>query len=133
MRKQSGVVPYRIKGDKIEVMLIRTIAGKNWGFPKGGKESGITKKENAAKEAYEEAGIEGKVEPSKLGSFEYVKGKTGKKQKVDMFLMKVTKELSEYPESGMRKRKWFESGKAKDKVQKDFIPFIDATEKRLGR
>ena len=130
-RKQSGVIPYRKKSGKIEVLLIRTVTGKNWGLPKGKIESHLTKKGSAQTEAFEEAGILGKVKDF-VGEYDYTKGSTGRKQKVKVYLMKVANELSSWPESKTRERKWFKIEKAKGKVGKKIRLLLEEAEEMLG-
>ncbi|ACF11113.1 NUDIX hydrolase [Chlorobaculum parvum NCIB 8327] len=64
---QSGVLP--IAGDM--VVLITTRSSGRWIIPKGYVEKGMTPHESAAKEAWEEAGIVGKVEPEPIGTYSY--------------------------------------------------------------
>jgi len=45
----------------IEFLLVRTRGGR-WIFPKGGVEAGLTQAQSAALEAYEEAGVHGRIE-----------------------------------------------------------------------
>jgi ADP-ribose pyrophosphatase YjhB (NUDIX family) len=73
MIKQSGVIPYRIRNDKIEVMLITTSSGLNWIVPKGNISDGMSLQDSAAKEAWEEAGVFGWVDNQELGTYKYYK------------------------------------------------------------
>jgi 8-oxo-dGTP pyrophosphatase MutT (NUDIX family) len=61
--EQSGVIPYRIENGQIEVMVITSSTGKRWVIPKGLIEPDMTPQDSAAKEAWEEAGLLGKVFP----------------------------------------------------------------------
>lgn len=119
IRFQSGVLPYRYNSDgDLEIMLISTTHENNWGFPKGGLEPGLRRKENAAKEAFEEAGIKGKVGKI-LGLYEYIKGSTQMKQQVFLYPMEVTQELKTWPEAHRRIRKWFTPEEAKLNLSRD--------------
>ena len=60
-RIHVAAVCYRLKGDEPEFLLVRTRGGR-WTFPKGGVDGDATYAEAAAREAYEEAGVEGRVE-----------------------------------------------------------------------
>lgn len=64
---QSGVLP--IAGDM--VVLITTRSSGRWIIPKGYVEKGMSPAESAAKEAWEEAGIVGRVEPEPIGTYSY--------------------------------------------------------------
>ncbi len=102
---QSGVVPYRKKENRYEVLLITSIKKKKWIVPKGYVEFNLTPFESAKKEAYEEAGVTGSNETIELGSYS-IKQSTGN-QYVKIFSMEVIKVLDDYPEKNLRKRKWY--------------------------
>ena len=61
MYNQSGVVPFKRSKDGLQVLLITSRSGKRWVIPKGIVESEFSPQESAQKEAYEEAGITGKI------------------------------------------------------------------------
>ncbi len=50
---------------------MRTSDGERWTFPKGGCESGETLAQAAAREAIEEAGAVGRVNPEPIGEYRY--------------------------------------------------------------
>src|SRR5579862_6790928 len=55
---QSGVLAFRrLEGGDVAVLLVKKPNSKNWGIPKGNAEPHLTLAENAAKEAFEEAGV----------------------------------------------------------------------------
>jgi 8-oxo-dGTP pyrophosphatase MutT (NUDIX family) len=60
-RKQVAAVCYRIGKRGIQFLLVQTRSGR-WIFPKGGVESGLTNAQSAALEAFEEAGVHGRIE-----------------------------------------------------------------------
>lgn len=130
-RIQSGVVPYRFDNGELEICLIRTKHAKNWGLPKGGKEPDLSLVESAIKEALEEAGLRGKP-GFKFAKSEYVKGKTGRMQKVTWFLMEVKKEEAVYLEVNTRTRKWFTVEKALKKIDLAVRPILETAVKHLG-
>ena len=102
---QSCVIPYRISDGNVELLLITSIKKQKWIFPKGMIEFNLSAFESAKKEAYEEAGVVGENETVELGSFELKK--KNRLSHVKIFSMEVTKELKDYPEKNLRKRKWF--------------------------
>ncbi len=120
---KSCVIPYRINQGELEILLITSIKKKKWIFPKGYIEFNFTAFESAKKEAYEEAGVIGENETVELGSF-ILKKKQGISL-VRVFSMEVTKELQDYPEKEFRKRKWFTSNEAIDKLTfPEMKPFL---------
>lgn len=118
VRAQSGVIPYRMSDSGMQVLLVLGKSGE-WVIPKGGVEKGMTRKDSAAKEAMEEAGVEGVV-GKRLGSTVYNKG--GVTQLLEVYSMEVTKVLNSYLESGERRRKWFSVDKAIDSLRSSSKP-----------
>lgn len=100
---QSGVIPYRLKNGVLQVMLITSQSGQRWGIPKGIVEPGLSAVESAAKEALEEAGLEGRVDPAPLGSYKHKKW--GGTCRVAVFLMAVETVFEDWAESH-RRRRW---------------------------
>jgi 8-oxo-dGTP pyrophosphatase MutT (NUDIX family) len=120
---KSCVIPYRINQGEIELLLITSIRKKNWIFPKGFISFNLSAFESAKKEAYEEAGVIGENETVELGSFE-TKKKNGVAL-IRVFSMEVTKELKDYPEMNLRKRKWYSLNEAIEKINvEELKPFI---------
>lgn len=127
---QSCVIPYRINNGSIELLLITSIKKQRWIFPKGYIEFNLSAFESAKKEAYEEAGVIGENETVELGSFE-LKKKT-RTSYVRIFSMEVTKELKDYPEKNLRKRKWFAVREALDNIENDDIKnFVNKLETKI--
>jgi len=58
---QVAAVCYRVRDAEVEFLLVRTGNGR-WTFPKGGVEPGLTHAQAAALEAFEEAGVHGRME-----------------------------------------------------------------------
>ncbi len=119
---QSGVVPYRIHNGKVEILLITTRDNKNWVIPKGGIASGMTPPDSAAKEAWEEAGIIGRVNTSKQGIYKYRKG--GKTYQVKLYPLAVEDIKDNYPEAGKRRRLWLEVEVAIELIKKNSLKQI---------
>ena len=59
--QQVAAVCYRVRNDSVEFLLVRTRGGR-WIFPKGNAEPGLTHAQAAALEAFEEAGVHGRIE-----------------------------------------------------------------------
>ena len=101
--QQSGVIPYKIENNELKVLLITSRKGKKWKIPKGIVEPALSPSDSAAKEAFEEAGILGKVDKAEIGSYKYFKW--GGEINVSLFAMKVERELDTWEED-FRHRKW---------------------------
>jgi len=120
--EQSGVIPYRIMDGKIEVMLITSSASKRWVIPKGLIEPNMTPEDSAAKEAWEEAGVLGRVFPDLMGTYEYYK--SGSVWQVDVFLLQVETVVENWPEAYKRKRQWVSIPKAIKRVDEPELKLI---------
>ncbi len=102
---QSGIIPFRRMDDHIEVLLITNKKKDKWGIPKGLVEDGLSASESAQKEAFEEAGIYGKVYKPSLGKYS-IKKWDGK-CRIKVFAMEVTQILDKWPEDILRRRQWY--------------------------
>ena len=113
--RQSAVIPYRIVGNKIEILLITTIRKGRWVIPKGIIEPGLSARESASKEAIEEAGIIGDVGEEPIGKYSYAKW--GGLCRVKVYAMKVNTVFDRWPEESVRKRRWMAVKVAADSVK----------------
>ena len=116
---QFGAICYRMHRGKVEVLLITSRDTGRWVVPKGWPISGLNAGETAAREAWEEAGVEGSVHSGPLGSFTYTKGRAGKSSvlcAVEVFALRVEAIKDRFPERKERQRKWFAAAKAARKV-----------------
>ena len=112
---QSGVIPYiRTDGD-LKIILITNKTTNKWVIPKGIIEEGLSAYESAEKEAFEEAGIRGKVYKKSIGTYEYEKW--GGRCIVEVFPCKVKSVDDEWDEMYIRQRKWFPVKKALKKLK----------------
>ncbi len=115
--KQSAVVPYRLKGDEPEILLITSIRKGRWIVPKGVIDLGTTARDSAAKEAFEEAGIKGRMSDEPFGEYSYEKW--GGTCRVQLFLLEVETVLDEWPEAAERRREWMTPEEAARRVDED--------------
>jgi 8-oxo-dGTP pyrophosphatase MutT (NUDIX family) len=101
------------------VLLITSLNSKRWIIPKGWPETDLSPAENAAREAFEEAGVAGKIAAEPVGSYHYLKEKKdggGMPCTVDVFALAVTKQLDDWPEKGARELLWLPPEQAAIKV-----------------
>ena len=69
----SGVLAFRrLKDGEVAVLLVKKPNLNNWGIPKGNAEPDLSLAENAAKEAFEEAGVQGCIEAYSSGTYRAV-------------------------------------------------------------
>jgi 8-oxo-dGTP pyrophosphatase MutT (NUDIX family) len=107
---ESGVLAFRREdGGEPLILLISKRRSKKWGIPKGRAEPHLSLHENAAKEAFEEAGVIGYVTPRSVGMFraEKASANAGKRViEVWVYLLEVTDMLADWPEKGKRTTRW---------------------------
>ncbi|MCB2157016.1 NUDIX hydrolase [bacterium] len=102
---QAGAIPFRRNTNgEIEVLLVTNSSGGLWIFPKGHIDSGRSHIDQAALEAYEEAGIVGTVLDPPIGTFQYAKN--SRDYEVEVYLMFVRETLDRWPERANRRRVW---------------------------
>lgn len=109
---QSAVLPYRRHADGFEILLISSSKRTHWVIPKGIHEPGLSATESAAKEAFEEAGIEGNVGPQCIGTF--YQHKWGATCSVAVYPMEVTRVIDQRDwQESHRMRCWLQVNEAK--------------------
>jgi 8-oxo-dGTP pyrophosphatase MutT (NUDIX family) len=121
---QSGVLPFRIdKRGRIRVLLVTTGPRGRWGIPKGTAEPELTLRQNAAKEAFEEAGISGTVAPYAAGSFRTTKrrGLAERFIEVWVYLLQVEDVAKEWPEKARRRTKWMKPEEAAEVLREPLL------------
>ncbi len=112
--RQSGVIPYRGQGGRLEVLLVTSRSRRRWVIPKGVIAPGMGPRTSALKEALEEAGLEGEIVGSRLGT--YVYEKWGGVLTVRVFAMAVTR-VHDAWEEDFRDRVWLRPKAAAARVR----------------
>jgi 8-oxo-dGTP pyrophosphatase MutT (NUDIX family) len=143
---QVAAVCYRMRGGKIEFLLVRTRGSGRWTFPKGSAEPGLTHAEAAALEAFEEAGVHGRIEEASFARYGrrtsrggISKGSGEKEVAVNAHLCEVLR-LSIPQESG-RNRTWFSVKDARQRLLEGrrsgegsaFVRVVDKAVARIRR
>jgi len=104
------VIPFRRNGDGVVFCLITAAASRKWGIPKGMIERGTSPEETALEEAWEEAGLRGRILGGPLGSYDYEKA--GVLLTVVVYLMEVEIAAGQWQERDLRRRRWVPGGHA---------------------
>jgi 8-oxo-dGTP pyrophosphatase MutT (NUDIX family) len=134
VRQQVAAVCYRASAHGIEFLLVRTRGGR-WIFPKGGVEPGLTQAQSAALEAFEEAGVHGRIEEMAFARYRLDKsadkksGRAGRENKRSIEMGRATAESGETvtahlcevshlesPQEAYRTPTWFSADKAKRRL-----------------
>ena len=113
---QVAAVCYRRRGPSIEFLLVNTNGGSKWTFPKGTPEARLSHSQAAEREALEEAGAVGIIEPRHFHLYLHSKGvfwqpKGVQEYVVKAFLMEVHQ--TRRPGEAMRNPTWFAPEEAK--------------------
>ena len=122
--EQVAAICYRVRGPNIEFLLVQT-RGRRWTFPKGSAEPGLTHAQAAALEAFEEAGVHGRMEEASFTR--YVRRKRGGPPTPGAPEIAVNVHLCEVlwlapPEESGRNPTWFSADKAKQRLRQDRAP-----------
>ncbi|MCR0985718.1 NUDIX hydrolase [Roseomonas populi] len=120
-------MPLRRQEGEVRVLLLTSRGTGRWVLPKGWAEEGLTGAEVAAKEAFEEAGLVGEVQPDPLGVYSYVKAMPQEQVmpcRVEVFALWVGQQLGDWPEREQRVRRWFSLSEAAGKVHEDDLRLL---------
>lgn len=121
-RLVAGCIPYRFEEvvdddiydseKRLLVLMISTPNRDDLVFPKGGWEDDESITEAACREAWEEAGVKGRLREEPLGDWEF-RSKSSQNScstrggcRGYMFALEVTEELDSWPEQDIYERKW---------------------------
>jgi 8-oxo-dGTP pyrophosphatase MutT (NUDIX family) len=121
-RIQYGALCWRAAGSGagIDVLLITSRDTGRWIIPKGWPMPGLAPEAAAAQEAWEEAGVQGLVNPICLGRYGYQKCLAPEAQipcAVAVFGLQVTNLADSFPEVTQRRRQWFPASTASAMVK----------------
>lgn len=136
---QTGALPWRLAANKgIKILLVTSRRSGRWTIPKGWPMAGKTLAEAAAREAFEEAGVAGTIDPKPIGSFRHLKQNLvtgGFEVEIVVHPMWVDREFLKWPEFGQRKRKWFSPEDAAKRVDSEELGELirQSASRSLGR
>jgi 8-oxo-dGTP pyrophosphatase MutT (NUDIX family) len=115
-RLQSGIIPYRRKpSGRIEILLITSRQTGEWQVPKGNLEPGLSERESAVKEGWEEAGVKGTPGEAAVGSYTYRRGT--ERRRVQLYPLEVLQIEDSWPEKDQRQRRWVVGDEAIGEVE----------------
>lgn len=119
IRAQIAAMPIRRLADgSMEILLVTSRTTHRWIVPKGWPIKGLTAPEAAAREAFEEAGVVGRIVPEPAGSYIYWKRMSDHFAlcEVTLYLLEVERQLPSWAEQGQRQVQWFQPDDAADLV-----------------
>ena len=86
---QVAAVCYRRRGASFDFLLVKTTSGDRWTFPKGATARRLSHSQAAAREALEEAGAVGVIEPQHFHLYLQPKGDSRLRNVVQEFVVKA--------------------------------------------
>src|SRR5881394_774651 len=86
---QVAAVCYRRRNSHAEFLLVNTNGGAKWTFPKGAPEENLSHSQAAEREAREEAGATGLIEPRHFHLYVHSKGVFWQPSGVQEFVVKA--------------------------------------------
>jgi 8-oxo-dGTP pyrophosphatase MutT (NUDIX family) len=136
--RQYGAIPVRMtRKGKPKVLLITSRGTRRWVIPKGWRIQKLSPADTAAQEAFEEAGIKGRIlRGSPIGGYQYRKGDRAELGKitVQVFLMQVKRQLPKWPERSQRKLRWVRPQQAASMVaERKLAALLARIPKMAGR
>jgi len=105
-QKRVAVVPVIRKNNTHHVCLVTSRCKRKWIVPTGKREKHLTDAQVALLEAYEEAGVTGKLDKSFRRSIEVCSPSGRKVRQTELFLIKVDRQHNKWPEMKQRRRKF---------------------------
>ena len=100
----------------LEILVVTTRQSRRWIVPKGWPIKRLAPSKAAAREAFEEAGVRGKIGARAIGNFRYKKAadENGAEAycEVKVFPLLVRRQSATWPESGQRVVQWVDPEKA---------------------
>jgi 8-oxo-dGTP pyrophosphatase MutT (NUDIX family) len=106
---QVGALPYRrVDSGAVEFLLLTSRETKRFIIPKGWRMKGRSDPQAAAREAAQEAGVEGRIDPAPIGTYRYWKRlkRAFVPVRVTVFGLEVEVELEKWRERRQRSRQW---------------------------
>jgi 8-oxo-dGTP pyrophosphatase MutT (NUDIX family) len=117
--RQVAALPLRrAKNGALKILLVTSRETGRWIIPKGWSSKRMSNGKAAAREAKQEAGVEGRITPKAIGRYRYIKRELGQSSPVEVavYLLSVKKQWKRWPEKRERRRAWFYIAEAAAKV-----------------
>jgi 8-oxo-dGTP pyrophosphatase MutT (NUDIX family) len=132
LRIQYAALPYRFtSAAALEILLVTTRTSKRWIIPKGWPIKGLRPAKSAAREAFEEAGVIGKIGMKSVGLFAYNKSLDEHGVEVNcevkVFPLLVKRQSEAWPEFEQRLVQWADPVKAVSLIKEPGLKKLMAT------
>jgi 8-oxo-dGTP pyrophosphatase MutT (NUDIX family) len=131
IKVQFAALPWRVTASgKLEILVITSRETRRSVIPKGWPIKGLAPNMTAMQEAYEEAGIEGYISMTPLGSYAYDKRMPkGRDQRirVEVYGLEVSEEHLGFPEMHERTKFWVTPSAAAEMVDEPELKVLIST------
>jgi len=117
---QYAALPLSPPRRVLELLLITSRGTGRWIIPKGWPIEGLPPHVVAAREAREEAGLEGRISERAIGRFHYDKRLADGSSlpcAVEVFALEVDQQMPSWPERDERRTRWFALEEGAEAVQ----------------
>jgi 8-oxo-dGTP pyrophosphatase MutT (NUDIX family) len=124
--KQIAALCWRWKKGQPEILLITSRETKRWVIPKGWPMDHLVDFNAAKTEAYEEAGVLGRMTRKSVGTYTYDKIEVDgtRRVSVTVYALEVGEILKKWPEKRERRREWFSVSDAAQRVDEEGLKKI---------
>lgn len=125
---QVAALPYRSHARGRDILLVTSRRSGRWILPKGWPQHGASLAHSAAREAFEEAGVQGTIWQHEIGRFTTTKVTLdgAASHPVAVYPLKVDVELANWPERPERQRQWFALAEACEIIAPDQRDIVEA-------
>lgn len=115
VERQAGAIPYDVVEGQVVFLIVTTRRTGRWIFPKGRPREGKTPQDVVAREARDEAGVVGRAEAEPVGVYRTYKTRGVRRFviEVDMYPLRVARQLETWKEKDQRYRHWVVLAEAK--------------------
>jgi len=141
--EQVAAVCYRMRRGAVEFLLVRTRGSRRWTFPKGSAEPGLTHAQAAALEAFEEAGVHGRIEEASFARYGRRVGRIASGKASGEKVVTVNAHLCEVlrlspPQESKRNRTWFSVAETRRRLREgrkgsEGAALVRVVDKAVGR
>lgn len=129
--RRIGVIPWFVGEGGLRVVLVRSADGDRWVLPKGRPKKGMTKRDLAALEAWEEAGARGRFSPR--APIDVTLHRAEGVQPLRLYPLAIHKLADRWPERRIRRRKVVSAKRARKLLDDPgMIAAVRALERRIG-
>ncbi len=119
--QQVAALVWRVENDELQLLTITSRGTGRWIIPKGWPQTGRTLARTAMREAFEEAGIRGVIDPVPVGTYDYQKYDMSPEAvssfTVAVYAVAFTEQVDKWPERGERILEWVSPELAAERVE----------------